>query len=262
MRRLPGMRLAVGILLISAAAWAKPPRIVIDPGHGGAQDGAVAPHGRFEKDLCLSIAKKVARRLRRGLHAKVYLTRTRDVTEQLSQRVAFANRLHPDLFISIHANSMPTRALRAKTRGVETYFLSASASGAEARSTADRENAGEGRARASSGRSTLAFILADLRRSEAHKESSHLAYDVQRAMIRRLHAVDRGVQQAPFYVLTGVTAPAILVEVGFISQPSEAKKLFSSGYQTRIAAAVTSGVRRFLEERRRQDGGRGAERAR
>jgi N-acetylmuramoyl-L-alanine amidase len=241
-------RLPILLLLACSIASARPLRVVLDPGHGGTQDGAVGPDGLVEKTLSLQICQRLKAVLVRRLHARVTLTRTRDALVHLSDRVAFANHLRPDVFISIHANSMPTRKLRAATRGVETFFLSASASDAEAGTLADRENAEGGHSHAPSGQSTLAFILADLQRTETHGESSRLAYAVQKALVKATGAEDRGVQQAPFYVLTGVEAPAILVEVGFISNPAEAKRLVDPAYQDRIAEAIVDGLGRFSSE--------------
>lgn len=247
------IRLALLSLLLAASALAAPPRIVIDPGHGGTQEGALGPDGLLEKDLSLQIAEQVKAVLEQALGAEVHLTRTRDALVHLSERVAAANRLHPDLFVSIHANSMPTRALRARTQGIETYFLSASASGEEARSTAARENAEGPRERRTGQDGTLAFILQDLQRTEAHGDSSRLAYAVQRALVKAVGAEDRGVQQAPFYVLTGVDAPAILVEVGFISNPEEAQKLRTRAYRRKLAQGIARGVGRFLAEVKDRD---------
>ena len=247
-------RLAFVLLLACCTAFARPLRVVLDPGHGGSQEGAVGPGGLREKNLSLEICQRLKAVLVQRLHAKVTLTRTHDSLVHLSDRVSFANRLRPDVFISIHANSMPTRRLRAATQGVETFFLSASASDAEAGTIADRENAEGPRARAPSGQSTLAFILADLERTETHGESSRLAYAVQKALVKSTHAEDRGVQQAPFYVLTGVDAPAILVEVGFISNPAEAKRLVDPAYQQSIAEAIAGGLSHFSSEMLAREG--------
>lgn len=245
-------RLALCTVLLATCALARPLRIVVDPGHGGSQEGAVGPEGLLEKDLSLQIAQRVKAVLEEKLHAEVHLTRTRDALVHLSERVAAANALSPDLFLSIHANSMPTRALRAHVHGIETYFLSASASGEEARSTAARENA-EGPREKKPTDDTLAFILDDLQRTEAHGDSSRLAYAVQKALIQEVGAEDRGVQQAPFYVLTGVEAPAILVEVGFISNPEEAAKLRTAAYRERLAQGIARGVDRFLSQVKGRD---------
>ncbi len=120
---------------------------------------------------------------------------------------------------------MPTRKLRERIEGIETYFLSASASGARASAVAARENAEAPVAQASENDSTLNFILKDLVRMEAHAGSSRLAYFIHQQLIGATGATDRGVHQAPFYVLTGVGAPAVLIEVGYISHPEEGKRL-------------------------------------
>ncbi|HVE84323.1 MAG TPA: N-acetylmuramoyl-L-alanine amidase, partial [Myxococcales bacterium] len=203
--------LAVMVMMLAAAGASAEPRVVIDPGHGGKQDGAVGPGAFKEKDFSLQLAQRLAAVVEKQ-GAKVLLTRAGDATVPLPDRVAAANQFHPDLLISLHANSMPTRKMRAQNRGIETFFLSLSASGEDARKTADRENSEAAAAAPAasakpSGEDPLAFILADLKRSEAHAGSSRLAYAVHQRLIAQTHAEDRGVQQAPLYVL-GVDCPA------------------------------------------------------
>lgn len=242
------MKRAFLILLLATTAFAEPPRpvIILDPGHGGAQEGAIGPQGVFEKNVCLQIAFKLKALLQKSVGAQVFLTREKDALVHLSDRVEFANKKTPTLFVSIHANSMPTRKQREVTSGIETYFLSASATDDNARRTADRENAESLHSLVPRGEDTLAYILADLERSEAHVDSSRLAYAIHQKLIEGTAAQDRGVQQAPFYVLMGVTAPAVLVEVGFISHPEEGKKLKDAAYQDTVASAIASGVKEFL----------------
>ncbi|MFZ5470449.1 MAG: N-acetylmuramoyl-L-alanine amidase family protein [Myxococcota bacterium] len=227
---------------------ARTPVVVVDPGHGGSQEGAAGADGTLEKNLALELSRKLRDALVKEVTAQVLLTREKDAHVPLSDRVAFANRYQPDLFISVHANSMPTRKQRERSEGIETYFLSASASGEDAQRTAARENDDGPRSTKKKGGDTLAFILSDLQRTEAHVDSSRLAYAVHQKLVLATGAVDRGVQQAPFYVLTGVEAPAILVEVGFISHPGEGKKLTESAYQEALARAIAAGVRSFLAE--------------
>ncbi len=247
---------AAALAGLSTAALAAPgaPRIVIDPGHGGTQEGAAGATGLKEKNLALAVSQKLKARLEQSLNAKVLLTRDRDVTLGLPDRVALANRHQPDLFISIHANSMPTRQSRATTQGIETFFLSASASEEGVMTTVDRENA-EAPVRMTPSRTgdTLAFILADLQRSEAHAESSRLAYLIQQRLIALTKANNRGVYQAPFFVLTGVEAPAVLVEVGYISHPREGRKLQEDSYQDALAQAISEGAKTFLAEMEKRD---------
>lgn len=231
-------------LLVSLPALAKDPVVVIDPGHGGNQGGAIGPGDYLEKTFALELSKKLKTALISKVGARVLLTRERDLHVQLEDRVAVANKVSPDLFISIHANSMPTQGTRAVTSGAETYFLSAEASGEDARKVAARENA-EAR-QSSRGGDALAYILADLQRAQSHGASSKLAYAVHGRLVAASGQVDRGVQQAPFYVLMGVEAPAILVEVGFISHPDEGQKLREPEFQQKVADAIAGGVQAFL----------------
>jgi N-acetylmuramoyl-L-alanine amidase len=237
----------------SSHAAERPPRIVVDPGHGGAQEGATSPTGLLEKEVSLQIGLRVRELLEKELGAQVLMTRDEDQSLPLPERVEFANEQRPDLFLSIHCNAMPTKRTRARVNGIETYFLSASASNATARAAADRENAEAPVSRGGHGDSTLAFILHDLARTEAHQDSSRLAYAVHQKLIAATGGTDRGVLQAPFYVLNGVEAPAILIEVGYISHPTEGSRLGRADYQETLATAITEGVRSFLSEVRRRD---------
>lgn len=241
------------LLLAPSARAERSPRIVIDAGHGGSQEGAKGPGTLVEKEVVLQIAKKLRERLEKEAGAQVFLTREKDGTLPLPQRVDFTNGKRPDLFLSIHANSMPTKKLRERTEGIETYFLSATASGAGARATADRENAEAGAGQAVQSDSTLSFILNDLARMEAHADSSRLAYAIHQQLIAATGASDRGVQQAPFFVLMGVEAPAVLIEVGYISHPQEGLQLGRAEYQEKLISAITEGVKGFLGEIRKRD---------
>ena len=248
------MRSCLLLALLAAPAFAAGPLVVIDPGHGGEQAGASGPEGLIEKNLALAIAKKVKAQLEKELQASVVLTRDRDALVHLSERVLAANKKRPDLFISIHANSMPTAQQRRLNQGIETYFLSAAASGEEAKKVAARENAELGSQPKGASGDTLSFILADLQRSETHVDSSRLAYAVHESLIAETGAQDRGVQQAPFFVLMGLEAPAVLVEVGFVSHPEEAKQLAAAEYQAKLARAITTGVKGFLSQLEARDG--------
>lgn len=245
-------RLLLSLLLATPALAG--PLVVVDPGHGGTQEGASGPEGLIEKNLALSIARKVKAQLEKELQATVVLTRDRDALVHLSERVVLANKRRPELFISIHANSMPTAQQRRLNQGIETYFLSAAASGEEAKKVAARENAEVGSQPRGASGDTLSFILADLQRSETHVDSSRLAYSVHEALISQTGAQDRGVQQAPFYVLMGLDAPAVLVEVGFVSHPDEARQLSDGEYQSKLARAITQGVKQFLVQLEARDG--------
>jgi N-acetylmuramoyl-L-alanine amidase len=215
---------------------------VVDPGHGGEQEGALSPAGDREKDLVLQIARRVAARLRQQ-GAKVILTRTGDIDVPLVNRATIANALRADLFISLHLNSMPTVEQRRTRRGIETYFLSADATDASAAAVAARENAARmaGEALADAG-DPVGVILQDLESNAALAESSRLAYFLHERLVAGTGADDDGVKQAPFFVLAGARMPAVLVELGFISHEVESVRLKDPAYQERIADAIAAGI--------------------
>ncbi len=216
-----------------------PAPIVIDPGHGGDDTGAVSPDGLMEKDLVLGIA----RRLKRTLEASGYtvrLTRDGDEGRALTDRTAVANRLEARVFVSLHANASVVSAVN----GAETYYMSLD-EGATDQAAADTASL-ENQAADAHRRSALDLILWDLAQAEVLNESSRLAVDVQQRLNASLGLRDRGVKQAPFVVLTGATMPAILVEVGFLSNADEARRLATPEHQERVAAAIALGVRDFL----------------
>lgn len=222
---------------------------VVDPGHGGDKEGAHGPGGLLEKELTLQIARRVARELTKQ-GGQVVLTRVADETVGLAERAALANAAKADLFLSVHLNAMPGPG-RVRAHGVETYFLSADASDASAKVVAARENADRLAGEPEPDRADpVAGILQDLADTEALSESSRLAQAVHAQLVRGLGAEDRGVKQAPFYVLAGARVPAVLVEVGFVSHAAEARKLASPAYQDRIARAVADGVAAWRAETR------------
>lgn len=241
---------AAALVALLVAGRAPAPLVVIDPGHGGEQEGALSPRGEREKDLALQISRRLAAQLRRdGL--RVVLTRTADVAVPLAARAAVANAIRADLFVSVHLNSMPTAEARRVSRGVETYFLSADATDASATAVAARENADRLAGEADlDPDDPVAAILSDLEHDEALRRSSRLAQDVHRRLVAALGAEDRGVRQAPFFVLAGARMPAVLIEVGFISHPAEAELLRSRAHQDRIAGAIAEGIAAFRGETR------------
>ena len=240
--------LALALALALAGSGAPPARapepafvVVLDPGHGGEKEGAVGPGGVREKEVALQIARRVAAQLRRQ-GGRVVLTRTGDVAVPLARRAALANAVRADLFVSIHLNAMPGPA-RVHARGVETYFLSADASDASATAVAARENADRLAGEAEIDRNDpVSGILQDLADTDALAESSRLAYAVHERLVRRLGAEDRGVKQAPFYVLAGARMPAVLLEVGFVSHAAESRRLAAPAYQEQVAQAIADGV--------------------
>jgi N-acetylmuramoyl-L-alanine amidase len=220
-------------------------RVVIDPGHGGHDTGAIGKQGTREKDVTLAISQKLAAELReRGL--EVILTRDDDRYLKLEARAELANEARGDLFISIHCNSAANR----KLRGVETYTLNISSDRYSIRLAA-RENASSEK-----GISDLQFILADLATKANTGESSRLANQVQKSLVSQLSREytgikDLGHKEALFYVLLGVKMPAILVETSFLSHAEEETRLASEDYQDAVAQAIAQGVEDFLGDRHR-----------
>jgi N-acetylmuramoyl-L-alanine amidase len=243
--------LLAATLALSAGARAPAFTIVLDPGHGGDQEGALSPQGEREKDVALDVSRRIAERLKK-LGGRVVFTRTGDIPVPLANRAAIANAIRADLFISVHLNSMPTEELRKTYTGIETYFLSPDASDASASAVAARENAdrlaGEPVVDPAD---PVSAILEDLESAAALQGSSRLAHAVHARLVTALAATDRGVKQAPFYVLAGARMPAVLLEVGFISHEEEAARLRTAEYQDRIAEAVAAGVAAWRAETRR-----------
>jgi N-acetylmuramoyl-L-alanine amidase len=218
--------------------------IVIDPGHGGEDLGARGPSGTVEKDVALSIARRVRAELVNARGLNVFLTRDRDAELGLDDRTATANNYKADLFVSIHVNASRARG----ARGSEVYFLSYQASDDESRRIALAEGSAERLGRTGDG-TDLALILWDMAQAEHLEESSALASDLQEELAVVTGSEGRGVKQAPFRVLVGATMPAVLVEVAFISNPEEEKLLASEAYQARVASAIAHGIERFRRER-------------
>jgi N-acetylmuramoyl-L-alanine amidase len=227
--------------------------IAIDPGHGGAETGAVGPGGLQEKDVTLQIAKRLAATLPRVLSCRVVLTRDSDTAIPLDDRTAVANHEKADLFLSVHANS--SRA--AGARGSESYYLSLEASDKLSQEIASRENQpalsggfGSTPPAAPARNPDLDFILWDLAQTAHLKESSELAEATQEELNVLSGTENRGVKQAPFRVLVGATMPAVLVETAFISNAEEEKKLGSPAFQQSVADAVARAISRFFERRK------------
>jgi len=242
------------------AAPAPPPEspkptltIVVDPGHGGTETGAVGRGGLQEKDVTLSIAKRLAATLPKLVPCRVILTRDSDTAIPLDDRTAVANRERADLFLSIHANS--SRASGA--RGSETYYLSLEASDKLSQEIASRENqpsvtpgAEPPGAATPEKNPDLDFVLWDLAQSAHLKESSELAESIQQELNTLSGTGNRGIKQAPFRVLVGATMPAVLIETAFISNPEEEKKLGTPAFEQSVADSIAKAVESFFEKRR------------
>jgi len=220
-------------------------RIVIDPGHGGKDPGAVGySRKHFEKEVVLELAKKLKRKLEQELDVVVLLSRDKDEFVSLQQRTKFANENHADLFISLHCNAHRN----SKVDGIEVYYLS-TAKTDEARAVEAMENQVvyeyEGGLEAVRKYDDLAFILADMAQNEHLEESYKLGVNLQSSLVHSTKAYDRGVKQANFYVLRGAFMPSVLIEYGFLSNKDEEKKLIKSSYQDKLIAATFAGIKDF-----------------
>jgi N-acetylmuramoyl-L-alanine amidase/type II secretory pathway predicted ATPase ExeA len=230
-------------LSLAQAMGLKINRIAIDPGHGGYDTGAMGPHGLVEKNLCLDVALRLGQLIERNIPgAEVVYTRKNDRHVSLEERTAIANHANADLFVSIHANSSDS----AEARGVETYYLSLSAS-PESMELATRENA-----LAQSSLHDLPELIKRITSNEKISESKQLATDIQNALSRRLQLVsrretNRGVKQAPFVVLTGANMPAVLSEISFVSNASDESLLLESSQRQRVAEGLYRGIAVYLD---------------
>ncbi|MDF1880931.1 N-acetylmuramoyl-L-alanine amidase [Sulfurimonas sp. MAG313] len=216
--------------------------IVIDPGHGGKDAGAVGYKKYREKIVVLQTAKKLRDiLLKRGY--TVYMTRNSDDFVKLRKRTKFANKKKADLFLSIHANSVPKRN-RKKAKGIETYFLSTKRS-KRAESSLKAENSDISKLEKSAMNTTLHLMS-----REKIFASNKLAIDLQQNMLATLKThykvKDGGVRSGPFWVLVGAEMPAVLIELGFISHPDEAKLMVNHRYQKKQAIGIANGVDRYF----------------
>jgi N-acetylmuramoyl-L-alanine amidase len=220
-------------------------RIVIDPGHGGHDPGAMGAR-TTEAEVVLDVALRLEKLLERE-RFDVVLTRRTDVFVPLEERTAIANRESADLFLSIHANA----SRDASARGLETYYLSF-ASNPEAESVAARENA-----TSAGGMHNLTSIVRAIALNNKLDESRDLAGRVQRSLAARLGkgpdgSRNRGVKKAPFVVLIGAAMPSVLAEIGFITNRTEAGLIKTPAYRQRVAEALHAAVLQYQRALKRQ----------
>ncbi len=221
--------------------------IMLDAGHGGHDSGAIGYRGIKEKNIVLAVAKQVAKILNNRGYL-VYNTRTRDVFIQLKNRTNMANKMRADIFLSIHANSVKTKKQSAS--GIEIYYLSPARS-ERAKAVAAIENKTDIR---SMGKSSIDIFLMARNRAKIN-ESNKLALDVQNNMLyilkkRYKNVRDHGVRKGPFWILVGAQMPAILVELGFVSNPQESRRLINKAYQKRLANGIANGIDAYFEKNR------------
>lgn len=216
-------------------------RIVVDPGHGGHDPGAVGSGGTQEKDIVLSIGLKLRDMLKEELGLDVVMTRSTDVFIPLEERTAIANKVNADLFVSVHANAANNR----NASGIETYYLNLAKTDKAAQLAAKENGTSLEKV------SVLQAILFDLMANYKLNDSAHLANDVQKSLFKRIHGLhadvkNLGVKQGPFYVLVGATMPSILVETAFLSNAQEESRLKNGEYQDATAEGIMEGIRGYI----------------
>ena len=216
-------------------------RVVVDPGHGGHDPGAVGPNGLQEKDVVLAIGLKLRELFKEELGLDVVMTRSTDVFIPLEERTAIANKVNADLFLSVHANAAPNRL----ASGIETYYLNLAKTDKVAQLAAKENGTSLEKV------SILQAILFDLMANYKLNDSAHLADEVQKALHKKIRASysdvkNLGVKQGPFYVLVGATMPSILVETAFLSNATEESRLKDPAYLEMSAEGILEGVRSYI----------------
>jgi len=228
-----------------APAGRRPPRIVLDPGHGGDDPGALGY--AVEKHVTLAIARELARLLEEGIGADVRLTRSGDTTLSLAERTQLANEARADLFVSIHANASE----RGNLRGIETYYLDNTDDRATLRLVA-MEN-GTAREPPPEGHTDLRYILSSLVQGNKQDTSARLAAILQTNLVAHMTArhdqvVNLGVKRGPFYVLVGAYMPCVLVETSFLNHRVEGRRLADARYRSELAQGLYAGIKRFWHD--------------
>ena len=216
--------------------------VVIDPGHGGRDPGAIGAEGTLEKDITLDVSIKLKERLSRLDQINVLLTRNEDISLSLADRVAFAKGNNADLFVSIHVNALPNKSLNI----IETYYFGAPRS-PEILRLAELENSGSDFSIAE-----LDLILADFENILKRQESAKLAKLIQGSLYKNIKQQDAqvlniGIKMAPFVVLSQTGVPSVLVEISCISKLEQEAKLASVNYRSDVASYLKDGITAYLE---------------
>ena len=220
--------------------------IVIDPGHGADDVGAVGPNKRYEKVINLNVSKNLYSILKQRGY-KVYLTRSSDTFIKVMNRTVLANDKNADIFISIHSNSVPKEKAN-EVSGIETFFLSP-ARNERAKRVAAIENKSDIREMSNSSKDVFLESLNRPRITASHK----LAIDVQAGLLQSARSKykdvsDSGVREGPFWVLVGAQMPSILVELGYVSHPVESKRLYDKNYQQSLANGIANGIDSYFSK--------------
>jgi len=225
----------------SSTNFVKIKKIVIDPGHGGNDPGAIGRTGLREDFVNLDLAKRVSSLLRRS-GVEVVMTRSSDRLIPLSTRAEVANNSRADLFVSIHTNANHSRSLK----GFEVYYVAPSVSDSKRASTSAREESPRlDNAYFASSSLNLKSIIWDMVYTNSRAESIELAKSICRSVDKNMGVCILGVKGARFAVLKGVQMPGILIEVGFLSNPDEERKLKISSYREQLAVSIVEGIRNY-----------------
>jgi N-acetylmuramoyl-L-alanine amidase len=215
--------------------------IVVDAGHGGTEDGARGPGGTLEKNVTLAVARRLKAALEARLGVRVILTRDDDSTVDLDERAALANNNKADLFVSLHANA----SVRGSAAGAEVFYLSLEEYGDQAQRVAKGET--EALPVFGGGAREIEVILWEMAQARYIEQSARLAQSVESALRERVAMSPRAIQQAPFRVLVGANMPAVLVEMGFITNAEQEKLLMSDGFQASIVQALVDSIVRYRD---------------
>tara|TARA_B100000949_G_C14282453_1_gene452497 strand:- start:1826 stop:3391 length:1566 start_codon:yes stop_codon:yes gene_type:complete len=215
--------------------------IVVDAGHGGLDEGSKGANGTLEKDVTLNIARLLTDTLERRLGVRVIQTRTRDTVVQLDRRAAIANNNNADLFISLHANS----SVSPEPEGAEVFYLSIDEYGPEAQEIASRER--QFLPVSGGGTRDIDMTLWEMAQARYLDQSAIFAQIVEQELRRRVPMSPRAIQEAPFRVLVGANMPAVLIEMGFISNPEQEQAFLSENFQSSIVAAIVESVFKFQD---------------
>ena len=215
--------------------------IVVDAGHGGLDDGSKGANGTLEKDVTLNIARLLTDTLERRLGVRVIQTRTRDTVVELDRRAAIANNNNADLFISLHANS----SVNPEPEGAEVFYLSIDEYGPEAQEIATRER--QVLPVSGGGTRDIDMTLWEMAQARHLDQSAVFAKLIEQELRRRVPMSPRAIQEAPFRVLVGANMPAVLIEMGFISNPDQEQAFLSENFQSSIVAAIVESVVTFQD---------------
>jgi N-acetylmuramoyl-L-alanine amidase len=232
----------------SARRRPSPPRplpvIVIDPGHGGVDPGAIGPDGIYEKDIVLATAWRLAWLLAASGRFRVVLTRSGDSFVPLSERVALARAVKADLFLSLHADALPDTAMR----GLSVFTLASAASDREAAALAASENRDVAGVAARRRPSLVRSVLFDLARQQTQNASRLFAHDILGALGREVALLDHPIRSADFLVLTAPDIPSVLVELGCLSNPREERLLRQEAYRQKLARGLARAIAEYFAQ--------------